>query len=89
MQRIGTRNGIHVQRPDITGYRTTGLRGIGASGMPLQPKEYCETPKCKGTPVVRATDRDTRLAFCLACWPIAQGDDYGRAYRNGSNLGGA
>ena len=70
MQRLGIRNGIHVQRPDITGYRTTGLRGIGASGMPLIPLEYCQTPKCKGKPVVRATDRDTRLAFCLVCWPM-------------------
>jgi len=70
MQRLGVRNGIHVQRPDVTGFRTTGLRGIGASGMPLIPLEYCQTPKCTGKPVIRATDRNTRLAYCLECWPV-------------------
>lgn len=89
MQRVGIRNGRHVQRPLVTEFRTTGLRGIGASGLPLRPLEHCETPGCQNKPVVRAVDRETRLAFCIACWPLAQGDEYGRAYRNGSNLGGA
>lgn len=66
---MALKNGVHVERPAVTGLRTTGLRGIGASGLPLLPKEHCETPGCKRKPVVRALDRDTRLAFCLVCWP--------------------
>ena len=63
------RTGALVPSPPISGFRTTGLRGIGASGLPLIPLEKCETPRCKRKPLVRAVDRDTRLAYCPVCWP--------------------
>lgn len=66
---------VHRQRGTralTTGLRSTGLRGIGASGLPLVPLVHCETRGCKRKPVVRALDRETRFAFCTVCWPIGE-----------------
>ena len=66
----GTKNGVHTQLRLVDPMRTTGLRGIFASGMPLKPITHCETRKCKNAPIIRATDAAVRLAYCTKCWPV-------------------